>query len=110
MKTVQATTDAEGARSTACGGYAKPNKSGAPIAQEAGSGRGGRSLLGECQRASGPLTPAEIEPHYITSQPSIYVGRLGTMYRTGLCARCDAAIYRGSGPYYHATEKGLVEL
>lgn len=63
-------------------------------------------------------------PVYALSTSQFYAEALGsTMGRTGLCSVCDAAIYRRettgsivflprnlSGPYYHAVEKGLVEL
>jgi len=52
--------------------------------------------------------------HYRASTTQVWTPETGTVTRTGLCARCDAAIY-GSGRdnvehLYHAVADGLILL
>ena len=83
---------------------------------------GSTAGLGECRRVAGrQVVRHKIKPHYITSEPQIYVQQIGTLARTGLCMHCNAAIYQREGfngrfpknlegAYYHAVKGGLVAL
>jgi len=62
-----------------------------------------------CSRPKGELIYCEINPIYIKSTFEVYTN-IGKAIRTGICARCDAAIYKIDSEYYHADEKGLRKL
>jgi len=80
------------------------------------------ALFGDCCRVTGlPVIHHVLVPEYSCSDSQMYVHGVGTLGRVGLCAKCNAAIYRREslgktfpdsvvGPKYHAVERGLVLL
>jgi len=75
----------------------------------------------EPQRASGTVEPLVrcprmvgephgdgcAKPQYAISESQLWDAELRTLDRTGLCHRCDAAIYRAGQNLYHASYEGF---
>ena len=67
------------------------------------------SNIDSCDRIRGGVIKIDLNPIYTKSLFEINTS-IGKLTRSGICARCDAAIYNQGENYYHSTSRGIFKL